>query len=58
MHHPGVITYTPQAITVTLHRHHTPRINRALALLLEELNTHPAHLPGDARPLTYQLAHP
>jgi hypothetical protein len=55
MHHPGTITYTPHAITVTLHRHHTPRINRALTLLLDELNTNPTHLPGDPRPLTYQL---
>jgi transposase len=56
MHQPGTITYAPQTITVTLHRHHTPRINRALTLLLDELNTSPAHLPGDPRPLTYRLA--
>ena len=55
MHQPGTITYTPQQITITLQGHHSPRINRALALLLEELNTTPAHLPGDPRPLTYQL---
>jgi len=56
MHHPGMITYTPQAITVTLDRHHSRRINRALALLIDELNASPAHLPGDRRPLTYQIA--
>lgn len=26
MHHPGTITYTPQAVTVTLDRHHTPKV--------------------------------
>lgn len=56
MQHPGTITYTPDMITVTLDRHHAPRINRALALLLDELNTTPAHIPGDPRPITYQLA--
>jgi hypothetical protein len=56
MHHPGMITYTPDAITVTLDRHHSRRINRALALLIDELNTTPAHIPGDRRPLTYQIA--
>jgi hypothetical protein len=55
MDHPGTITYTPEQITVTLHAHHTPHVNRALGLLLEELNTHPAHIPGDPRPITYQL---
>lgn len=56
MHQPGTITYTPQAITVTLDRHHSRRITRALALLIDELNATPAHLPGDPRPLTYQIA--
>ena len=56
MHQPGTITYTPDAITVTLDHHHTPRVNRALRLLLDELNTNPAHAPGDPRPITYQLA--
>ena len=56
MHHPGTITYAPEQVTVTLDHHHTPRVNRALALLLDELNTAPAHIPGDPRPLTYQLA--
>lgn len=56
MHHGGTITYTPQTITVTLDRHDTPRVNRALTYLTDELNTTPAHMPGDPRPITYQLA--
>ena len=56
MHQGGLITYTPHTITVTLDHHHTPRINRALTNLIEELNTNPAHTPGDPRPITYQLA--
>ena len=56
MHHGATITYTPQTITVTLDRHDTPRVNRALTCLTDELNTTPAHMPGDPRPITYQLA--
>lgn len=56
MHHGGTITYTPEAITVTLDTHDTPRVNRALTCLTDELNTTPAHMPGDPRPITYQLA--
>jgi hypothetical protein len=55
MHHSGTITYTPDTITVTLDPHDSPRINRALACLTDELNTTPAHMPGDPRPITYQL---
>lgn len=55
MHHSGTITYTPEAITVTLDPHDSPRVNRALACLTDELNTTPAHMPGDPRPITYQL---
>ena len=58
MHQAGTITYTPQTITVTLDQHHSPRINRALTLLLDELNTHPTRIPGDPRPLTYQINRP
>ncbi|MGH3888936.1 MAG: hypothetical protein ACRDSZ_20665, partial [Pseudonocardiaceae bacterium] len=43
------------SITVTLDRHDTPRVNRALTYLTDELNTTPAHMPGDPRPITYQL---
>lgn len=58
LHQGGTVTYTPTAITITLDRPDTPRIARALALLLDELNTEPTHLPGDPRPLTYQLTAP
>ncbi len=51
----GTITYTPQAITVRLQRPDDRRVTRALALLLEEINTTPPHLPGDHRPITYTL---
>jgi hypothetical protein len=52
----GVITYTPAAITVELETPGTPRVSRALSLLLEEINADPPRLPGDLRPSTYQLA--
>jgi Transposase protein len=55
MHTGGTITYTADQITVTLDRHHAPRINRALACLLEEINNTPPHMPGDPRPITYQI---
>src|SRR5487761_1739798 len=51
----GTITYTPAAITVSLQQPGSPRVTRALALLLEEINTAPPSLPGDNRPITYQL---
>jgi transposase len=56
MHQPGTITYAPQQVTVTLDAHHAPRINRALTLLLDELNATGARIPGDPRPLTYEIA--
>ncbi|WP_172812174.1 hypothetical protein, partial [Dietzia sp. 111N12-1] len=56
LHQGGTVTYTPTAITITLDRPDAPRIASALAALLDEINTAPAHLPGDRRPLTYQLA--
>lgn len=52
----GTITYTPEAITVTLDRPGQPRITRALACLLAEINTSPPVIPGDHRPITYHLA--
>jgi len=52
----GVITYTPDAITVQLEEPGAPRVTRALRLLLEEINQAPPSLPGDPRPITYQLA--
>lgn len=55
-HQGGTVDYTSTTITVTLDRPDTPRVARALEQLTRELNTVPAHLPGDRRPLTYQLA--
>ena len=55
LHHGGQIDYTTTGITVTLDRPDTPRIARALTLLTDELNNTPAHLPGDRRPITYQV---
>jgi hypothetical protein len=51
----GTITYAPKNITVTLDRPGQPRVARALALLLAEINTSPPALPGDGRPITYAL---
>ena len=52
----GTITYTPGRITVTLQQPGTPRITRGLALLIDEINNNPPAMPGDQRPITYQLA--
>ena len=52
----GTITYTAAAITVTLDQPSQPKIARALACLLAEINTRPPVFPGDLRPITYQLA--
>ena len=51
----GTITYTPAAITVTLERPGAPRVARALDLLLDEINADPPAMPGDTRPITYQI---
>jgi hypothetical protein len=51
----GTITYTPAAITVTLGQPDEPRVTRALAHLLDEINATPPSMPGDTRPITYQL---
>src|SRR5271166_1366785 len=51
----GTITYTPDRITVELDRPGAPRVDRALALLIEEINHTPPAMPGDTRPITYQL---
>jgi transposase len=51
----GTITFTPAAITVHLEQPRAPRIARALALLIEEINTTPPAMPGDHRPITYHL---
>ena len=54
----GTITYTPEAITVQLQPPDSPRIVRALGMLLEEINNTPPHLPGDPRPISYSLTQP
>ena len=55
LHLGGLITYTTQAVTVTLDRPATPLLTRALGLLLDQLNATPPRLPADPRPITYQL---
>jgi hypothetical protein len=52
----GTITYTPDAITVELQQPDSPRVTRALTLLLDEINAAPPSMPGDPRPITYRLA--
>ena len=52
----GTITYTQQAITVELQQPDAPRVTRALALLINEINHTPPAMPGDQRPITYHLA--
>ena len=54
----GTITYTGDAITVELQPPGAPRVARALALLIDEINHTPPAMPGDPRPITYQLARP
>jgi hypothetical protein len=51
----GTITFTPEAITVTLQHPPEPRIARALALLIDQINATPPVMPGDTRPITCQL---
>jgi hypothetical protein len=51
----GSITYTPAAITVTLQRPASRRVARALDLLTDEINANPPVMPGDTRPITYQI---
>lgn len=55
LHLGATITYTTQTITVTLDRPATPRLTRALRLLLDEINTSPPRRPGDTRPIAYRL---
>jgi hypothetical protein len=55
LHLGGAITYTPTGIHVELDPPNTPRLTRALTLLLQEINTAPPHLPGDSRPITYTI---
>ena len=55
LHLGGHITYTPKSITVALDPPTTPKITRALRLLLAELNATPPRIPGDNRPITYKI---
>ena len=52
----GTITCTPAAITVQLEQPGSARIARILALLIDEINATPPAMPGDNRPITYQIA--
>jgi hypothetical protein len=59
LHLAGHITYHPQRIVVTLDQPDSPRIAKALRLLLEEItNGPPVHLTGDHRPISYTLTQP
>jgi hypothetical protein len=51
----GIIAFTPETITVTLQQPAEPRIARALSLLIDQVNAVPPRMPGDTRPITYQL---
>jgi hypothetical protein len=51
----GTITYAPAAITVTLEQPASRRVARALELLLDEINADPPAIPGDTRPINYQI---
>ena len=55
LHQGGQIIYSTGQITVTLDRPDSPHVARALELLTQELKATPARLPGDHRPLTYQV---
>ena len=57
-HHPRhrrLIAFTPETVTVTLPQPAEPRVARALALLIDQINATPPQIPGDTRPITYQL---
>jgi hypothetical protein len=51
-----VLTLEPCIGQRIVDRTDSPRVARALQLLTDELNATPASMPGDHRPLTYQLA--
>ncbi len=56
LHLGGSFCYEPHSVTVTLDRPDSPRVARALELLVEELNAMPSCLPGDRRALRYRLS--
>ena len=51
----GTITFTPAAITVALEPPGEPRVARALAMLIDEINHTPPVIPGGNRPITYRI---
>jgi cell division protein FtsB len=55
LHLGGTVTYTDTTIHIELDQPNTPRLARALALLLDEINQIDTRIPGDRRPLTYTL---
>lgn len=55
LHLGGPVDCAADRISVTLDQPDSPRVARALQLLTDELNATPARLPGDRRPLTYQV---
>ncbi len=57
LHLPGSFSYERKAITVTLDRPDSPRVARALEMLVEEFNNGiSVYLIGDRRALIYRLA--
>ncbi len=52
----GTIAFTPATITVILETPGQPRIARALAMAIDEINHTPPAIPGDNRPITYRIA--
>jgi hypothetical protein len=55
LHLGGTIAYRPAEIIVTLDAPGTPRLTRAVSLLLDELSAARPRMPGDHRPISYQL---
>jgi hypothetical protein len=43
----GIITFAPDTVNVTLQRPAEPRVARALALLIDQVNAVPPSMPGD-----------
>jgi len=59
LHHPGSIDYTPTTTTtVTFDQPDSPRVARALRLLCQELTALAARIPGNRRPIIYQMTDP
>ena len=51
----GTISWTPAAITVTLQPPAASRVGQALAMLIDQINQDPPAMPGDHRPIIYQI---